>query len=922
MFPAALPAGPVAGRRPPSATHLRGPRPGRAVVLSSMTRAGSTDAHYQHLAALHAVLSATNEAVLRCATERDLFREVCAAAMADGYFLIVSISLRQGPAGALRTVAAAGVEPHTMDALGLAVEGDSVQSGGMAGTAFRTGLPSVSNDLYNDARMQRVPAWRESIVRRRLGSGAAVPLVSRRGAIGVLMFFAERQGAFDAETVRLIERMARNIAFALDKFDEESERRSAEEALRASERRHAILESIQDAYYEVDLAGNHMFCTTAFTRLLGYSRDEVLAGTNRAFQTDAMARQVGAIFKQVWRSGVACEREEWQYLHRDGRVLSVEGSVHLLRDAEGRPRGFHGILRDITQQRAVELALRESEARFRALTHLSSDWYWELDTRLHYRAMEGRRHETAAVQQVYLGRPVWDAELSVDLPGGWGPLREKLEAQAPFRDVPMFRSLPDGRPYFVSVSGEPMFGADGAFAGYRGVSHEITRMKLAESRAQHLATHDTLTGLPNRAHFGTLLGRTLKVAAEGQAGCAVLFIDLDRFKFVNDTLGHAAGDQLLQELAGRFRQVLPPGGVLARLAGDEFVVLLPTDDPAAVGEIAQALLGQASRPVWISGSECSVSASVGVARSPADGRDEQTLMKNADAAMYSAKDRGKNNMQFYSSEIQVRSIERLALETGLRQVLVRHELAVHYQAKLSCGTQGVVGVEALLRWTSPELGEVPPARFIPLAEETGLIVAIGRWVLHEACRQSVAWQRQGLPAVCMAVNVSARQLDHVDFVADLASVLQETGLEPCWLELELTESVVIRDPERALALLREVKALGVRLAIDDFGAGYSALGQLRHFPVDTIKIDQSFIQELATSAEDKAITRAIITIGRALGLTVVAEGVETAEQEHFLRSNACDQMQGFHFSRPVEAAAFAALMGLGAAVPARQAAAP
>ncbi len=880
-----------------------------------MTPAGTpTDAHYQHLehlAALHAVLSATNEAVLRCATERDLFREVCAAAMADGYFRIVSVSLRDAASGRLRSVAAAGVEPQLVDTMNMAVDGDSVESGGTAGTAFRTGRPSVSNDLQNDPRIQRVAAWKETVDRRRLGSGAAVPLAPRRGTIGVLMFYAERAGAFDEETVRLIERMARNIAFALDKFDEEAERRTAEEALRASERRHAILESIQDAYYEVDLAGNHMFCTTAFTRLLGYSREEVLATNNRAFQTDAMARRVGATFKRVWRSAVACEREEWQYLHRDGRVLDVEGSVHLLRDAAGRPRGFHGILRDITQQRATESALRESEARFRALTHLSSDWYWELDTRLHYCAMEGRRHETAAVQQVYLGRPVWDAELAVDLPGGWGPLRETLEAHQPFRDVPMFRSLPDGRPYFVSVSGEPIFGVDGAFAGYRGVSHEITRMKLAESRAQHLATHDTLTGLPNRAHFGTLLGRALAFAAEGAAGCAVLFIDLDRFKFINDTLGHSAGDQLLQELAGRFRQVLPPGGVLARLAGDEFVVLLPTDDTDTIGHAAQALLGQAARPVWISGSECSVSASIGVARSPADGRDEQTLMKNADAAMYSAKDRGKNNAQFYSAEIQVRSVERLALETGLRQVLVRRELAVHYQAKLSCGTQGVVGVEALLRWTSPELGEVPPARFIPLAEETGLIVAIGRWVLHEACRQSVAWQRQGLPAVCMAVNVSARQLEHADFIADLAAILQETGLEPRWLELELTESTVIRDPERALALLQAVKAMGVRLAIDDFGAGYSALGQLKHFPVDTIKIDQSFIRELATSAEDKAITQAIITIGRALGLTVVAEGVETAEQERFLRSNACDQMQGFHFSYPVEATAFAALIGGG-----------
>jgi len=308
------------------------------------------------------------------------------------------------------------------------------------------------------------------------------------------------------------------------------------------------------------------------------------------------------------------------------------------------------------------------------------------------------------------------------------------------------------------------------------------------------------------------------------------------------------------------------------------------------------------------GQECRVTASIGIALFPNDGEDEQTLMKNADSAMYFAKEEGKNNFQFYSSEINSQTLERLTLESNLRRAMERNEFSLNYQAKLDLRSGAITGVEALLRWNNAELGSVSPTKFIPVAEETGLIVHIGRWVLRTACEQNVAWQREGLPPINMAVNLSGRQFADDNLVEDIATILRETGMKPGLLELEITEGMLIHNIERALKLLTAIKKMGVRLAIDDFGTGYSSLGQLKNFPIDTLKVDRSFIRDLATDSEDKAITSAIIAMGKTLSLTVVAEGVETIEQQDFLRDQACDEMQGYYFSKPIAADDFAALL--------------
>jgi len=431
----------------------------------------------------------------------------------------------------------------------------------------------------------------------------------------------------------------------------------------------------------------------------------------------------------------------------------------------------------------------------------------------------------------------------------------------------------------------------------------------ADERIEYLASHDSLTGLPNREMFNGLLRHTIDTARRSGRWFALLFIDLDRFKIINDSLGHDAGDMLLVEVASRLHEALRASDIVARLGGDEFVVILDgTSDRGDVERVASHLLSVLGQPMQLSGHECHSTASIGIALYPEHGDDAATLTKNADMAMYQAKEDGKNSFRFFSGEIKVQSIERLRLESELRRAVERRQFSLHYQPKVDLGTGQITGVEALLRWKHPELGQVSPAQFIPLAEETGLIVPIGRWVLREACAQNMTWQRGGLRPVSMAVNLSPRQFADEHLLNDVDEALQASGMSAVLLQLEVTESMVMRNVARAVRVLNAIQDRGIRLAIDDFGTGYSSMSLMKQFPIDTIKIDRSFVRDLPRDSEDQAIAQAIISMGKALGMTVVAEGVETAEQHAFLRNHDCDEMQGYLFSKPLPAGELATLL--------------
>jgi diguanylate cyclase (GGDEF)-like protein len=434
------------------------------------------------------------------------------------------------------------------------------------------------------------------------------------------------------------------------------------------------------------------------------------------------------------------------------------------------------------------------------------------------------------------------------------------------------------------------------------VRREIKDRQHAEEVVKFAATHDPLTGLANRLLLTERVNRALATAKSEGRRIAMLFIDLDRFKNINDTLGHEAGDRLLQNVANRLARCVRRSDTVARQGGDEFVVLIEAfEGPDDLARVAEKILVEVAEPMTVYGREFQITASIGVSTCPVDGDDLQALLKNADIAMYRAKQQGKNTYQFYAEQMNPHSVERLELEAALRRALERNELTLHYQPKVQARTGRVTGIECLLRWQHPTIGLIPPDQIVPLAEETGLIVPIGKWALRTACLQARKWAEQGLPLLRMAVNLSARQFMSATLLDDVVGTIAETGMDPRWIEFEVTESVMIPEPEQAVKLLRKLKAIGVRLTIDDFGTGYSSLAYLKRLPIDCVKIDASFVRGVPVDASDVAITDTILAMSRSLGLKVVAEGVETLDQMRFLERRGCDEMQGYYFSKPLPA---------------------
>ena len=567
-----------------------------------------------------------------------------------------------------------------------------------------------------------------------------------------------------------------------------------------------------------------------------------------------------------------------------------------LRDQAPRrenPSEFHS--------RSRMAAVIASEARFHGLTLLGSDWHWDQDAQFRFTAIGGNLTDSvASTIEKSLGRTYWQLPQVEPPEGGWDAHKGRLDAHETFHDVVLRQPRQDGGACYVSISGEPVFAENGTLAGYRGIGRDITKQTLIEAKRSRLARLDPMTGLYNRHAFFERLNHALAVARRHDRAIALLFVDLDRFKDVNDAFGHVSGDEVLKVMAGRLKKSIRDADTVARLGGDEFIVLAEdVTNQVDVNEFGLRLLEALSEPIVLHGQECRLGASIGVAMFPSDGEDAATLLKNADVAMYRGKESGGNSLAF-AGEVGARpSAERMVLGAALRRALDDHQLMLLYQPKVSLRTGALTGVEALVRWQHPERGLVLPDAFIPLAEESGLIRQIARWVLHEACAQACRWRADGPVPIRVAVNLSARQFIDGGLVIEVAHALAQTGLPPDLLELEITESMMMAHPERAAETLLEIRRMGVHISIDDFGTGYSSLARLKKFPIESVKIDRSFIREVPVDADDAAIVSAVIAMAHNLRLKVVAEGVETEDQLRFLRERDCDEVQGYLVSRPI-----------------------
>ena len=612
---------------------------------------------------------------------------------------------------------------------------------------------------------------------------------------------------------------------------------------------------------------------------------------------------------RMWvREAIRCAVAEFRSFDLEYRIIHADGGVRWVWergtgviDVEGRPIALEGLIQDITKRKDAETALREAERRYHGLFDNAIEGIFRTSVEGNY------LDANPALAHIYGFDSPQDLMVSLRDIGRQlyvDPTRREefmriIKARGSLTGFESQVYRKNGNIIWISENARLVIGEDGRALGYEGTVEDITERRLYQARIERQANYDTLTGLANRSLLQDRLEQALLTATSFGTRLAVVFVDLDRFKYINDSLGHHVGDELLKAVAARIQSCVRECDTVARLGGDEFVLLINGHSgPESVRHLMESMLGAVAQPWAIDQGEFHVSCSIGVALHPEDGADARTLLKHADSAMYRAKDSGRDNFQFFTREFNTLMTERLEMEGHLRRALDRHQFVLVYQPRVDLDGGGIVAAEALLRWRIPNRGTIAPQRFIGLAEETGLIVPIGKWVLRTACAQNKAWQAQGLPPIVVSVNVSPRQFRQGNIVLTVAEVLEETGLEPRYLELELTESMVMHDAPQLVAMLDQLKELGVQIAVDDFGTGYSSLSYLKRFPVDRLKIDRSFVEHIASDANDATIVRAIIALGHNLGLKVVAEGVESEEQLRFLRANLCDEAQGFLMGRP------------------------
>jgi diguanylate cyclase (GGDEF)-like protein/PAS domain S-box-containing protein len=862
---------------------------GRRGVNRDVTRRVQAEAEARHASRLLITLSEVNQCITREQNETTLIERICRIAVETGGLKACQVALRDEDGGAFRCHAWAGPGEVRPDDWLPALEGDQVV------------LPMGARQRLSE------PSALASAAPRAHGIGAVIhyPLLREGQILGLIGFFADSLENLRQDVLDLLREMAGDLSFALEGF--RHRRQEFEARYKLADREAYLRTMMQTLPLGIGVIVGRVFSEVnqGVCRMLGYSAEALLGQSTRmVYADDAEYQRVGREkYADLVRTGRIAIETRWR--RQDGEIIDVN-LISSAFDAGDLNKGVVFAVEDISQRKRADAALSKARQQLELAIEAADLGIYDYDLRSsqitlneRYLGMLGYAPgELDFTQTLWLSMihpddlPVVSATLLEDpsLPlagveleyrmrhksGAWVWLLDRAKG---FSDAP-----------------------DGGLTRVVGTHMDLTARKQTEERLDFLSHYDTLTHLPNRDLLRDRLEHALqRVRREGEQ-LAVLMIDLDRFKTINESLGHSAGDQLLKVLASRMQRQMRGGDTLARVGGDEFILLLENDASAlSASQVARKWQALCAQPVKLGDSELAVTASIGISLFPEDGDSADDLLRHADAALYRAKGQGRNTYQFYEQQMTAGAFEHLLLENALRGAVSRDELRVHYQPQIDFISGELSGVEALVRWRHPELGLIAPSRFIPLAEEAGIIGAIGEWVLRAACRQMVAWDKAGLHVPCVAVNLSVRQIERATLVPMVAEVLAASGLAGSRLELEVTESMIMRDTDQTLAILRELRELGVKLAIDDFGTGYSSLSYLKRLPMHRLKIDQSFVRDIGHDSNGEAIVRAIIALGRGLGLEIVAEGVELRDQADFLRDAACDIGQGYLYSRPIEA---------------------
>jgi diguanylate cyclase (GGDEF)-like protein/PAS domain S-box-containing protein len=838
-----------------------------------------------------------------------------------------------------------------------AVEGIESNSRGFAMTgkesyleSYRVGLLKVAQDQAairsltsdNPEQRQQIPKLEsltaqkieqtEMVIRRRQARGPGVDATRTGSGQGTMDEFLAVVGKLQGEELRLL--VLRNadtnrrlnqtkmvlifgtvlgmLIVAIAGWSaqrDNSARGRAEGALGDSEEKYRmLLDGVHDyAIFLLDPGGRVVSWNAGAERIKGYTADEIIGQDYSCFFSPEDIKRGRP--KEVLRMTAASGRhkEDGIRVRKDGSQFLASVTFTALREADGSLRGFSEISRDLSES-------KESEARYRGLLEAAPDAMVVVNqdgeiVLLNVQAEKqfGYRRDELVGQKVKNIIPEGFAERLIA--DGTRSAAEAL-AQEIGTGIELTGRRKDASEFPIEIMLSPLKGAEGVLV--TAAIRNITTRKKAEALMIHSSEHDFLTGLPNRMLLSDRVNQAIRMAIRHKRKVAVLFLDLDGFKHINDSLGHPTGDKLLQSVGKRLVDCVRGTDTVSRQGGDEFVVLLSEEEDSEDASITAKRMQRAvAEAHFIDQHDLHVTCSVGISVYPDDGLNAETLIKNADTAMYQAKANGRQKYQYFKPAMNVRAVERQSLEESLRRALERQEFVVHYQPKINLKTGRITGAEALLRWTHPTRGPVPPGQFIPVAEDCGLILPIGSWVLRQACQQAQVWVDAGLPLGNMAVNISAMQLQSENFLEDVFAILQDTRLDPRLLELELTESVLMKHAESTASILTALRGRGVQVAVDDFGTGYSSLSYLRKFPIDALKIDQSFVGQITTVPDEIIIVKAVIGLGRSLKLRVVAEGVETQEQLAFLEAHQCDEAQGYYFSRPVLPEQFAKLLKTG-----------